>query len=731
MAKKKAPRAPKPPAQGVGGTVDTRTEAIARQMGSEFEPNAPSREKGGRKKLEAAPPTEKQSRAARMLDNRIIRADKRFKKWSERFECKHLDAYYEGEQWRGVPEEQAKQKYVINMVFATMETQLPSLLFSKPRCEVEARPDHQMTDRSKAAARATLIEQTLQTLIDDPKMFFKTETSLSLRDAYSRFGMVEVGYSAEWIDNPNAGKPILDDESKEPMLDPDTDPEDEVYLTQPAKQLAPGTREMLYARRVPAWAFRASPGTNRLEMNDWVGWYSWERIADLKANPDYENTENLKSSASFWAERDDDYESDEHDHERGSRRGMCRVWRIWDLRERVRIVHAEGHTKFLQKRPFNFLPLAGIKFFERKDDYYPLPPIYNWMSPQDEINETREMQKVHRRRALRRYMREPKVSVTEIEKLESGEDMVVIEVPDLAHKPIQPVEDAPLDAQNWRELAETEKDLNTIAGVTGEDRNAPTSPTATQANIANTKTSIRESRARTQVADWLAEICRLLLLTARENMKLPFMVKQSVDPFTFANAKQTEEQAELWREIETEDIDDLDVDVKIDVASLSPVAEESARQSWMQVLTVLTSPQLAPFMYAVNPNAPDDPSPIMRRTLMNFGVRSDQEIREFWRVGQQVLQQAAAAAASQAAQAKTPEPMKITLSLKGEDLTNPTVMAILLREEGMSVAAAARSVPMPPGMGGGNGNGGGAAPALEMPQPSVGPAAGQPTPGVQ
>lgn len=673
MAKKKAPpKRAATPVKGVDGKSDARTEALARQMGSEFEPNSPSRAKGGRKRTAGQEVTEKQSRKARMWDNRIIRADKRYKSWSEYFDCKHLDDYYEGKQWKGVPEEAAKQKYVINMVFATVETQLPSLLFSQPKVNTEARPDHEFTDRSQASARATLIEQALQTFIDDPKLSFKFETTMGLRDAFSRFGMVEVGYSAEWVDNPNAGKPILDDDTNEPMLDPDADPEDEVYLREPEKVLADGSREMLYLRHIDASTFRASPGMPKLKDNDWVGFYTWERVADLKSNPDYENTENLKSSASFWAERDEDFEDSDLEEysDRGRRRGMVRVWRIWDLRERKRIVHAEGHSRLLQERPFNFLPLADLRFFLRKRDFYPLPPIYNWMSPQDEINETREMQKVHRRRALRRYMREKRLDPAEVEKLESGEDMVVIEVDDLsgAGDPIRPIKDAPLDNQNWSELAQTEKDLNVIAGVTGEDRNSPNAPTATQANIANTRSSIRESHARDTVATWLGEICRLMLLTIREHMQLPFMVKQSVDPFTFAQSPKTAEQAELWHEIESEDIDDLDVDVKIDVSSLSPVAEEAQRNAWNVVLQLLTNPNLASLLFIPNPNAPDDPSPLLRKTLTLNGIKSDQEIREIWRVGQEVLKQAAQAAQSQAALASAPKPMQLSMAIKAEDL---------------------------------------------------------------
>jgi len=715
-------------------------------MGSEYEPNAPSRVKGGRKKAPTEPPSEKQSRECRLWDNRVMRADKRFKSWSEYFECKHLDDYYEGKQWRGVPEEQAKQKYVINMIFATMETQLPSLLFSKPRVEAEARPDHEFTDKSQASARATLIEQTLQTNVDDPTLGFTFETTLSLRDAYSRFGMVEVGYSADWIDNPRAGKPILDDDTNEPMLDPDEDPEDEVYLKEPEKVLADGSKEQLYLRRIEAWSFRASPGTPKLENNDWVGFYTWERIADLKTNPDYENTETLKSQASFWAERDEDFETSDQDEERGRRRGMVRVWRIWDLRDRKRIVHCEGHTKLLQKRPFNYLPLADIRFFLRKDDFYPVPPIYNWMSPQDEINETREMQKVHRRRALRRYMREPKVAATEIEKLESGEDMVVIEVPDLTHPPIVPIQDAPLDQQNWAELAESKNDLNIIAGVTGEDRNSPQSPTATQANIVNTRAALRESHARTTVANWLAQICRLMLLTIRDNFKTEFMVKQSVDPFTFSQSPKTGEQAMLWREIETEDIADLDVDVKIDVSSLSPVSEEAQRNAWNVVLQLLTNPNLASLLFIPNPQAPEDPSPLLRKTLMLNGVKSDQEIREIWRVGQEVIQQAAQSASSQAALAMAPKPMTLSLAIKVEDLQTLGLALASAQASGValdpvsaavaqyviaavsgdhSLAAAQIATPMPPMLAAGSkGN-------IVAPGSGSGRATGNPSPVVQ
>ncbi|MEG7982401.1 hypothetical protein U2054_15540, partial [Listeria monocytogenes] len=90
----------------------------------------------------------------------------------------------------------------------------------------------------------------------------------------------------------------------------------------------------------------------------------------------------------------------------------------------------------------------------------------------------------------------------------------------------------------------------------------PEATTATQANIVNARTLIRESHARTQVAAWLSDIARLMLLTVRSSMQLPFMVQRHVDPFAAEQDPQdVQRTAGTWQEIQSEDIDGLDVDV--------------------------------------------------------------------------------------------------------------------------------------------------------------------------
>jgi hypothetical protein len=561
---------------------------------------------------------------------RLTRATKVFDAWEKEFECEHLDAYYRGKHWRGKTEEQAKGRYTINLIFATVETQLPTLLFSRPKVEVEARPDREEEPSSNAGARATLIKHTLQTFVEKRTLHFPFVTTLALRDAYARFGLVEVGYTADWVDNPNADKPVLKDDGST-MVDKAGEP-----VQHPKKIIKPGSKESLFVKRVCPRDFRCSPGRNVLAENDWVAYCEWHYVEDVKRNPLYKHTENLKASGRGPGDVDTEIPDAALTDPVDGPPEQVQLWKIWDLRRKVRHVVAVGHDKMLMEaKAFPFMPFADLKFFELGDAYYPLPPMFNWLSPQDEINESRDAQRIHRRRFSRRYMKEPIVDDKEFQKLESGEDGVCITVPRVEPSPIAPIPDAELGQSNWAQLAATKDDFLQITGVSGEQRGAPEAQTATQANIVNIRGQIREARARNQVAEWLGAIVHLMLLTIREHMTLPFMVKQSTDPFELP----PEEETKAWSQIKREDVEDLDVDVRIDVSSLSPVAADADRQGWNVVLQLLANKDLQPYLMMENPKAPGKPSPLLRKTLMKNGITSENEILEIWRVGQAVMQQ--------------------------------------------------------------------------------------------
>lgn len=548
--------------------------------------------------------------------DRLHSAGKLYKSWSEEFDTDRLEKYYKGKQWRGLSEEEASKRYVINLVYSTIEVNKPSLIFHRPQIRVQPRPGRANTFGSTVMERARVVQDTVQTFIDDPDVDFALETSLALQEAHFRFGVIEVGYTADYVDNPNAGKPVLKEDKETPVRD-----------SQGNTVMEPSVvprREDLYVKRIPSSSFRVSlSSTNSLSRNDWVAYCEWHYLEDLKRNPVYKTT-GLKSSGVI---REELREIIEDEEDLDARQGMVKIWKIWDIRSGKRHVIADGHKKFLlEDEPFSFLPFAIMKFHEILDSFYPLPPVYQWMDPQDEINETREMQRAHRRRFYRRYtMMKGAMDEPELQKLETGGDGVVAEsnVPN----PLLPVPDAPLAADNWRHLDESKSDFLAVSGIGGDQRGVAESETATQASIIDVRARLRETSARTRVGEWLASIARLMMMTIRERMSLPFWIQRNLDPFSAADPSAI---AMEWQKITSDDLGDIDIDIFVELSSMSPVTEEMERNSWNQVLALLTNPQLIMIMAMSEP--------VLRKTLALYGVKSENEIREVQRVAQQIIQ---------------------------------------------------------------------------------------------
>lgn len=546
---------------------------------------------------------------------RIVAANGVYKDWAERYHCERLQNYYLGKQWAGQSESDAEKLYVINKIFPAIATQLPTLLFNRPTVKVEPRPPHADDAMSTAPARAELAQHTIQTLIDDPKTHFKANTMLPLLDAQFRFGIVEVGYSADWIDNPNVGKPALNEK------------DEEIEGTQQPSKFVKKGSESIYTKRIPPHTWRVSlSGRNITETNDWVGYYEWHYVEDVKANKDYQNTATLKPSGNIVGP-DPDTSSDPDAKKYA---GMVKLWKIWDLRQQVKHVIADGHDKWLQEnKPYTTLPFAVLRFHEVPDEWYPLPPVANWIGPQDEINETRESRRVHRKRFYRRYLRTPQLTQAEYDKLSEG-DGACAEVPDLTVMPLQPVQDASLGPDTDKHLMESQADFNEIAGSSAESRGEAEADTATQANIINVRQQIRESFGRTEVATWLGQICRLMLMCVIEKMQFPMWVQINSDPFA-GDPLQILKIAQGWQMIKSEQLGDLNFDVKVDLVSLSPVMEQQQAIQWNQVLALLASPGFLMVAAASEP--------ILKKTLAFYGVKSDSEVKEFQKVIQILLLQ--------------------------------------------------------------------------------------------
>lgn len=532
-------------------------------------------------------------------------------KWNTDYKCDQLEDYYTG---IGHWEEAERSNYTINLCYSKLEARIPSLMFYNPRVRVKPKPARADDPFTAIDERSKLLEDTADCLMNEEKVGFFDATQLALREAHYRFGIVQVGYTADYIDNPGMGKPMLDDETKEPMIGSDGIPVEEgPYLLQ---------EESLYVKRIPAATVRVPVnGRNIPEHNDWIAYYEFVSVDDIRKNPRYSNVDKVKSTAKMKKEFEEHYyESDDKEETIIKRHDMVKIWRCWDFRSRTFYIWPDGGNFFLiPGEPFAFWPCAVLKFHERMDEFYPLPPLMNWISPQDELNETRQMQRVHRRRFKRRFLRTKGFcSPAEWDKLEQGDDGTCVEVNNLDG--LRAVEDAPLDTAIARNIPTTREDFTRVSGVGGEAENIPESQTATQAALIDNNTKVRETFARATVGKWLAKIVKLIILTARERMALPMWIERNVDPLSPGAQEEVMRVATTWAAITHEDLGDFDFDVSVDLETLTPETREQERDKFMQVLGMVTQPQNA-ILLSASPT-------LLKRVLDLWNIRGARDVAE-------------------------------------------------------------------------------------------------------
>lgn len=569
---------------------------------------------------------------------RTTAGTKIYKEWDDVYHSAGLEEMYLGHQWDADEartlgfDPDAMQLYTMNLFFPAIEARRPSLIFEAPRVRVTPKSTRSDDPLSTIGPRCELLADTANTYISDPSKNFKRIADLCVQESLFRFGVMEVGYENSAEDNPRAGQPMLDSDSRE-LLASDGSP-----IYEPAKRI---TAENFWFRRIPASQFRVSaPDKNLLHEHDWVGYYEWVKPADLKLHPLYENASHVEADGSYARSSSFDSDSKVEDSVAGSddnsastvdrRKGCVKIWKVWDLRKKVRHVFPDtGDFFLLVDHPFKTLPFAVLKFHEILDRFYPLPPTYNWISPQKEYNEVREMQRVHRKRFYRRYLVKEGAfaSDDELVKIETGGDGSYAKVSQGSLlEAIQPVPDAPLDRAIANLMPATKEDFTQMTGVSSEQRMVGSSSTATQAKIMEVNSRIRGDVMRELVASFLSEAVTILLKLIVEHATLPLLIRTHVDPTSMGAAREAQSIAATWQLVQSEHLTGIDFewDAQVDVESIAPPSEDSDRETWDRVLQILSNPGLA------IPLALSDT--LLRKTLRRYGITSVSEIEEVKRV---------------------------------------------------------------------------------------------------
>ncbi len=528
---------------------------------------------------------------------RARKSDKYFQEWSDAFKCDVMERYYYGFQFEdgsrsAVPD--SYERYVVNHVFSILEVKKPTILFQNIAYRVKPKPANAEWDFEASSHRARNREDILNSIARDPEQEFDGEFEMFVVDAFLRFGIMEVGYSANWIENPNAGKPILRTDNN-PYIDPDAlDGEDNI-LREPER--VPES-ERVYMKRIMPWRFRVggSDGWNFKRCN-WVGYYDWIRLEDLKANPALKNVDKLEYAGCRSDDFVPDSNADPSDTNINTQSDLVKVMFIWDLRARKKYCFAVNQCVTLLEKKVKRCNLVALKFVNKLRGWYPVPSVFNWKGPQDEINESREQMRVHRRRARRIYLYKDGTFEDdgEMDKMANGPDMTFAKVQGDPTTTVKALENAPLDSVVANSFITGKSDLNEVSGTSAEQQQQGNRTTATQATIVDQRTQLRETRTRVQVANALCQIGRLILLTVQEHFTSNFWAQIRTDRDNEGFMEEFRIAEEEWRQFQVSELgEDEDFQVDISIEAISPIENNAQKAAFVEFNSMLTQfPQLA------------------------------------------------------------------------------------------------------------------------------------------
>lgn len=514
---------------------------------------------------------------SKVIAEEVQASDQYFQSWRTRFICERLAEYYEGFQWEGASEN-LDDHYVLNMIFSTMNIKRPTLLFKTPQFYASPKPIRQDFDAGRASETAALAADVLNTFVDTDSMNFAEEAESSILDAGSHFGIMEVGFDATWMKNPKAGLPILKSD-----VEP-TDGLDDDIIEEPEEI---PQEEWIYVKRIDPNRFRVSlPDFKKLSQHKWVGYYDFIRTADFEdSRLKFKNIDQLDKTT-YQVPRATNA-SLNNLSENEMYEGYTKVWKLWFNHEKVFRIIDDGSGYPLYEEPFKRLPLFDLRFHKRRNGFYPIPFFFNWKSPQDEINETRDQLRYIRRRAKRAWLqRKNALDENEREKFLTGPSEMVVECEGNPAEALFPIQSPPIDGAIMNAFVSSKDDFNIASGTGAEARGQADRVTATQANIMDSRSSTREADEREIVAKWYCAIGREILETAVERMTLPQWVKINQDIGSWG--EDVTDVQEMWRKVEIGELADNQYKLHFKVESLSPIVQEQEETSFLNFMAVIS-----------------------------------------------------------------------------------------------------------------------------------------------
>lgn len=532
--------------------------------------------------------------------NRWESADRVYQAWAHRFKVPVLYQYYEGFQHL-IEQDENNRAYVVNLIYSTIEQKLPNLLLDNPTFVLRPHPFGASYDYDKSIPLTQTKEDTLNYICQREEFGLNDKHELAILDAFFGYGVLEIDYSKERIYNPS-----LNSERNDPL-------------------------ENLYCKQIPFDTFRVSAGANwDLSTGKWWGYYEYVPYSQLQkyvksgqiTKPPFDADNDGMDFASLpivdgqvvVGEKMMDFPPS----------GAIKILKIEDFESGKRLIlcpdNAELGDRLLEEDDFDTSIFSVLRFGKRRRGWYPLPPVFQWLCPQDEINDIRQTQKIHRKRFSRKYgVLDNAVDPGELDKFLYGPDGQIFKVKKPVNEAIGLVADGPLDTSNDESMRVSYGDLDRVSGATSNLTPTPDRETATGAAITSQRASVRESKEIIRVSNFLCSFARNTL-RALKNVPSSFWVKTKVPEALLAELNT---QNFKWKQVDSSLFKTEDYSVDIQISSISPIYQQEDKKTFLEFLAVLSQYEIL----SISPA-------LLREAAYRIGYKNSSVLNEFQQLAQ-------------------------------------------------------------------------------------------------
>lgn len=391
----------------------------------------------------------------------------------------------------------------VNIIYSTIRSMIPQVYFRNPKVYITP-------DRPGYFPHSRVLERLNNWLIRE--MGIKnTMKSMLLDTALCGRGVGILGYDSEFGFSPKHASPeILGDVTTTSF---DSDSGDRIEYNYNCKPGMP-------------WYLRCNPndfvvpwGTNRWEEAPWFAFRKMRTLKDIKADPKYENTGELK--AYYRSAMDNSDSADIKLTDNNAELDWIELWQVHDQKTGKVFALTLDCEEFLRNERDHLqiegLPARTLGFNEDPDYFWWMSDCRLIEQQQLEINDVRTMSKYHRRVSLLKVLYDRQlIKKEEMEKLLDGDVKAAIGIDgggmngDIKKAVALFQSHVPPDLA--AAAAEIREDVREIVGFSRNQMGSFESPsgrrTATEADIVRQAAMIRIDERRDIMADHLTDIVR-------------------------------------------------------------------------------------------------------------------------------------------------------------------------------------------------------------------------------